>query len=443
MILIVTPACGGSDGAGPGADRGSLQVVTSTTGSDLDPDGYSLTVDEGPAQALGTSDTLLIAQVDVGDHQVLLDGVATNCDATAQPGSTVTVTPGGTSEVSYTVTCAAIATTGTIQLTVSTNGLNPDPDGYTLLLDGRAGQPIAPSVSIILSDLAPGPHSIALDGVAPNCTVGTNPTQVTVLAGSATSTAVTVTCTLPGHIIFAAGAGDIFQINTDGTGLQQLTSGQPNDGAPAWSPDGSRIAFWSDREGGGIFLMNPDGTSITRLTTDQSDTEPAWAPDGQRIAFYSRRDDDYEIYVVDIDGSHLTRLTNHPGFDGGASWSPDGSSIVFSRSDPAGSGLFTMNPDGTNLKPLTQSDDCCPSWSPDGTQILFNSSDAQIMVINADGTGRTNLTNTSFNYESSWSPDGRAIVYVSDAGGMSVMNSDGTGKTSIRASGGSNPSWGP
>src|SRR5262245_61745891 len=103
------------------------------------------------------------------------------------------------------------------------------------------------------------------------------------------------------------------------------------DGSPAWSPDGARIAFYSERDGNSeIDVMNADGSGLARLTNTAADEGyPAWSPDGRTITFDSDRDGNFEIYGMNADGSNVRRLTTHRARDVSASWSPDSSTIVF------------------------------------------------------------------------------------------------------------------
>ena len=101
--------------------------------------------------------------------------------------------------------------------------------------------------------------------------------------------------------------------------------------------------------------MNADGTNPVRLTVNQfGDNHPAWSPDGQRIAFYSNRDGDLEIYVMNADGSDQVRLTNNPGEDSFPAWSPNGRQIVFQRVALGHNQLHVMNADGSNVRRLTE-----------------------------------------------------------------------------------------
>jgi len=117
---------------------------------------------------------------------------------------------------------------------------------------------------------------------------------------------------------------DICVMNADGSDQVNLTRESASGHSPAWSPDGTRIAFASNRDGNGeIYVMNADGSGQTRLTDNPAaEAFPAWSPDGSRIAFVSGRDGNLEVYVMNADGSGQTNLTDNPATDGSAAWSP-------------------------------------------------------------------------------------------------------------------------
>jgi PKD repeat protein len=163
-------------------------------------------------------------------------------------------------------------------------------------------------------------------------------------------------------------------MNADGSGQTRLTANAAWDGTPAWSPDGTRIAFASDRDGDSdIYLMNADGTAQTSLIAAAewgSEIEPAWSPDGSRIAFTSDRDGNAEVYVMNADGTGQTRRTASPGADGAPAWSPDGSRIAFESDRDDNVDIHVMNADGSGRVRLTTDAayDGTPAWHGAGNQ---------------------------------------------------------------------------
>ncbi len=213
-------------------------------------------------------------------------------------------------------------------------------------------------------------------------------------------------------------------MNADGTRIHSITNGIDVDTA-TWSPDGKKLAFSSacgSIEGLcpiDIYTVNADGTGLTNLTINPhgaQDVGPAWSPDGSRIAFSGVRDNEWTgIYVMNPDGSNRVRLTSTQANDHSSAWSPDGTKIAFERnSDAFGvvSDVYVMNADGSNQTPVTTGgkvDTFEIAWSPDGTKILFVSgrlrSNAEVYVINSDGTNQRNISNNpGDDYLGSWQP---------------------------------------
>ncbi|MBV9230013.1 MAG: PD40 domain-containing protein [Chloroflexi bacterium] len=198
-----------------------------------------------------------------------------------------------------------------------------------------------------------------------------------------------------------------------------------------------------------LYIMNVDGSTQTRLTNDQANYwRPVWSPKGDKIAFSAGPAGNQRLYVMNADGSHQTRLTSSNANEWGPSWSPDGRRLAFVSNRDGTNHLYIVNADGSNLVQLTKNSDGAPAWSPDGSKIAFNSSsnnDAQIYVINTDGSGLTRLTNDRFHdYRASWSPDGKKIAFTSDRDGqleVYVMNADGSHQTRLTNSKGGNTNW--
>ena len=217
-----------------------------------------------------------------------------------------------------------------------------------------------------------------------------------------------------------------------------------------------RIALHSDRDGDfDIYVMNADGSDAIQLTRNSAgDFEPRWSPDGRRIAFSSDRDGDFDIYVMNTDGSSVVQLTDSPTKDTGPSWSPDGRRIIFSSElDEDWNEIYAMNADGSDVVRLTDNMGAystSPSWSPDGLLIAFQSDrdgDFDIYVMNADGSDVTQITDNSVgDFEPRWSPDGRHIAFSSgrdEYREIYVMTADGSDVTQLTSnlSRTTNPSW--
>jgi dipeptidyl aminopeptidase/acylaminoacyl peptidase len=217
--------------------------------------------------------------------------------------------------------------------------------------------------------------------------------------------------------------GDIWRMNASGANQVNLTNAQAWGGDPAWSPDGLRIAFTNHlddtraesdpfRYSGTprVYLMNPDGGGLLRLTEDYG-LDPTWSPDGRRIAFVSK---DWNIWMMNADGSDPINLTDSPEFRGvapsGPAWSPDGETIAFSSTEELTEfdfrgRIYAMNADGSGLTPLVETvqgrlDD--PAWSPDG-RIAFHK-DGGLWLMNADGTGQQRVIKEFDGLEVDWHP---------------------------------------
>ncbi len=234
------------------------------------------------------------------------------------------------------------------------------------------------------------------------------------------------------------GAGDIFVMNGDGANVRRLTNSHTwGSWAPAWSPDGRKLAFISlmheAQSGPGdpaIYVMNADGSGVRRVTFGPGrDDSPSWSPDGRRIAF-SREEclttavsttpptcgavGGWAVYVMNADGSDITRLASgaaHP------SWSPDGSRMAAS----VGGGVAVMNDDGSGFT-LLLAGAAEPAWSPDGARIAWVAG-GDVHVANADGSGARRLTTGD---SPAWSADGTRLVFEGSSRLLTVNVTDGT-----------------
>jgi len=218
------------------------------------------------------------------------------------------------------------------------------------------------------------------------------------------------------------------------------------------------IAFTSDHDDNNeIYVMNTDGTGVTRLTNSPAyEDHAAWSPDGQHIAFVSDRDGNIEIYMMNADGSGATRLTKDPAHEHHPTWSPDGQHIAFVSDRDGNDEIYMMNADGSGVTRLTNDSarDTLPTWSPDGHRVAFSSVDDyynyEITAINVDDSSRQTILARRgiLVWAPDWSPDGMRIAFVGDLDmgkrDIYIVNVDGSGLS--RVTHGSHavyPTWSP
>ena len=271
-------------------------------------------------------------------------------------------------------------------------------------------------------------------------------------------------------ILFASnrtGYYEVYKVNADGSGETRLTFDSKTDHSGVWSPDGTKIAFYSTRDNpyGDIYTMNADGSGIKRVTnTPGCSIRPTWSPDGAKIAFQSTKDApdplaigvnaSWEIYTVNADGTGMTRITNNTVGDFWPGWSADGQHIAFSSDrDHVGSStvndLYMMDANGANVVRLTNQAGQVlgASWDSRSRRIAYSvytaSAAPGVYVLDLNSMTSTRLTSDT-DVSPSWSPDGKQLVYghyvSATAADIYVMNADGSAKKQLTTNA-ANDTW--
>ena len=464
----------------PAGSPGSLQVNAATTGED---DGYTAVVDNdlGAGQALTIDGSTTFATLTSGNHSVELTDFGASCVVEGDNPRTVTIVQDATVSTDFVIACG-------LTVYAVTKGTNLDPDGYDVIVDGGIPTALADINGTLWLDIALGVHSVELTDVEDNCSVtGDNPRNVTA-PGEETFD---VSCTTPpGSVITYVMGGDLWQINPDGTGNQQLMSDPESMAWADWSPDGTRMAFMrvvpcGSRNCQTIFTADSDGSNMIQASHPaeyEYDYVPQWSPDGTSIVFHRRSDITeliFSIRTVDPDGSNETELlavaADTPPFAElkWPTWTPDGRIVFAERVNdnvsPCVTSMKRIDADGSNEEELFGGLPCNEvrfhRVSPDGAQVLLplvgagdweciqgTGGGTCLWVMGIDGSDPTNLTGAHFVNAlfSDWSPDGSQIVLDAIGGVLGtsnwdvwLMDADGSNMTQVTSAGGHEvyPTW--
>jgi Tol biopolymer transport system component len=390
----------------PEVPQGAVLVAVTTSGVELDADGYVVSVDPSTRRSVGVSDEIRIEGVPAGERSIRLSGLAANCSVQGQNPRTIDVSTDGEASVGFAVRCWPPAT-GSIAFSGS--------DSIEVIgADGVPRRDFTSSVPGGRPSWSPDGRFLAFVG---SLDEGEPAVFVQPLSGGAAAE-------LPGcvpsgfrpiwspdgnRLLCLSELGRLSSVDRDGSDLRFLT---PDDGRRVTSahylPDG-RIFFVADengddQEGGfGAFRVGADGTDLTRLFTLPEEFTEGWAvpsPDGQRVAyilrdFFTGR---FGLNVASIDGTNPRPVS--PALDvTELAWSPDGSRLAFGVFGERSSPLWLVNPDGADLAQVPLPGELGFDWSPDGTRLVvavgFVDADglhSNIYTIRADMSGLERLT---------------------------------------------------
>jgi TolB protein len=374
----------------------------------------------------------------------------------------------------FDVSCTGLP--GRVRFITRTTGVDLDPDGYTMMIDGSLLMSLPANGTTMSPDIGSGAHGFELSGIAANCAVtGENARTVTVIRDVTIDVTFDVTCVQPavvevttrtigndqdanGFRIVLSGASPTLEkaiaanaTTTIGGGPAGTYRLELRDVAANCEVSGEsartitlapgtvqvtfavecttlgRIAYAADVGGNvDIYTAKADGSDIRRLTTHPAvDAEPSWSSAG-RIAFVSYRDGNGDIYVMDENGSGQTRLTTNPAEDISPAWTPDGTRMAFVSFRAGNAEIQVMDANGANVGRLTDylDFDFDPAWSQNGARIVFGRSictgyydcHTGINIINSDGTGVQALTSGWFDVQPAWSPNGAKIAFARQIG---------------------------
>ncbi len=433
--------------------------ITTTTAGPAAPTGYSLCVDpySGSSSyggsgcfssgAIAANGAVTVPVPDGTSHSVELDGVPRNCALTGDTANPRSVRASGTTEVPFSIACLD---TGSVHVTVTTTGTDPDPNGYVVCVP-RAANPCLWGVRTLANDVTAiggvtaESHTVTISDVAANCTVSGATTQtVTVPAHGAADVRFTIGCAVAERIAFSS-SGTITVARLDGVSTVSVTHGF----APAWSSDGARLAYEC---GPDICVINPDGSSFAPLTTNgASNLHPTWSPDGTKIAFSAATSGVPDLWVMGADGSGPVRLTQNVGFVGSPAWSPDGTKIAFDCQVDAGNDdICIVNADGTGFTRITSDParEYGAAWTRDGMALAFATTRFgadEIVLYRFSEAGIERLGVGVLGSEPTWSPDGLRLAFVrlDQSGQPSIFTAHSDGTNVVKITSGDEPAWRP
>ena len=407
-----------------------ILLVISTTGSAPDPDGYLVVLDETttiPVPAAGQR-TVTVRE---GTHTARVSGLAENCTLFGANPVRFAVAERGLTAVAVQVYCPALAS---LQVTIASGGVEVDPDGYDLSIDGIERGRLALQADTTFRKLQPGTYQLRLSSVAGNCAVaGGSTKRIDLGEAQAGRLDFVVNCThsiagTPGPKFVMAsqesdGDSNLYLMELDGSVRQRLTDDADGEYVPELSPDGENVAYvrWDGTQNVLTILNRASGTQ--RILPTPGVERAVWSPDGSKFAFIRSG----KLFLMNADGTGETLLTTGLNWDGDPYWSPDGARLAFTRNRS----VWVMNADGGNVRQVSGYLRGAGPWSPDGRYLVvtelacdyfdcyYGPRTVDLRILELATGHEERLTDTPLVAEWSpvWAPDRQQIFFIGASGG--------------------------
>jgi YVTN family beta-propeller protein len=439
LVVSLVASCS----SGPN-DPATLRLGITTTGVSLDPDGYTYFLDGGTATPLAPDDVVLVGGLSAGVHELVIDGVAGNCTLDGGTTRSFPLPEGDTTNILLHVGCVALTNTGSLRLTTTTTGGDPDFDGYTYALDGGFPAMIGPNTSITLTGLLTGSHQLVVGQVASNCSLADGATRsVTLTAGATTDVQLNVTCVGTSPTIVAtaplsgspygvavSAAGVIYAAQIGSTTLargdlstKSFTSSVTVGSTPphvVFNPAGT-TAYATLQTGQGLAVVNvATNTLITTVPLASDGFNLIVAPDGQRVYTTTA---DGTLYVVDATTNTVITTLAVGAAANGLAFSPDGTVLYVSSRD-AGT-VVAVDP-ATNAITRTYTLGGMPqrlAVAPDGAELYVANEVTGLDVVNVASGAVTSTSFGTAGYGVGLTPDGNQLyVLLPQQGELRVLN---------------------
>lgn len=466
LLVLGELGCAALQSCGQGEDLTGLRVAvlrvtTATTGPA--PSAYTLAIDGSGSSPIAPVDTVSRSGLAPGQHTVELGGVPGSCAVDSGAFRTVSASEGDTTALDFRVACAVANGTplGALVVTLTTVGVDQDPDGYLVAVDPSDSRAIGLNESTRFESLPAGPHGVRLSGLAANCSAqDENPRTVEIVADTAVAAAFAVRCWPPATGTIAFAHARIFGEHTpiklmdlNGTITDKFFTDLDFEDWPSWSPVGGFLAFIAGPSefgiGNTVFVWDPSTSNVRELPgCIRTGDRPQWSPDGTRLLCLS--EDSFiggALTSVRRDGSDVRPLSPDGVEVVSAGFLPDGSVIYTTSQFSSPGGVFRVGAaGGTPVHLFDLPSDLFAAenlivLSPDGSRLTYSGPatfDLGLFTARIDGTDAHLVSADLFLGTWSppaWSPDGTRLAFLGSplAGpyGVWLVAPDGSGLTRL------------